>query len=115
MIPTDILEAAKICKLKNFQRLFRIILPAIFPFYLTGLITAAGGAWNASILGEIITWGNTTLAASGLGSYITKNTIDGNFPLVALGIIVMSTFVIIINQFIWKPLHKYASIRFRLD
>lgn len=114
-IPTDILEAAKIYKLKYYHKLLKIILPSIFPFYLTGLITAAGGSWNASILSEIVSWGDTTLVASGLGSFITINTKDGNLPMVALGVMVMCIFVIIINQIIWKPLQEYASERFRLD
>ena len=114
-IPSELLEASFVFKLKRFTKLFKIILPAIFPFYVTGLITAAGGSWNASIVAELITWGNTTLSAPGIGSYITKNTIAGNFPNIALGLVIMVSFVIIINHLLWRPLYKFASTRFCLD
>lgn len=114
-IPSELLEASSIFKLKKMTRLFKIILPAIFPFYVTGLITAAGGSWNASIIAEVISWGNTTLSASGIGSYITKNTIAGNFPKITLGLVVMVSFVIVINYLVWRPLYKFASTRFCLE
>ncbi len=114
-IPTELLEAAKIFRLKLSTRLIKILLPAIIPHYVTGLITAAGGSWNASIVAEIISYGHTTLVAQGIGSYISINTTAGNFPKITLGIIMMIGFVLLIDHFIWKPLQKIASTRFNLD
>jgi NitT/TauT family transport system permease protein len=114
-IPSELLEAAKIFRLKLFTRLTKILLPAIVPHYVTGLITAAGGSWNASIVAEIISYGHTTLVAQGLGSYITINANAGNFPKITLGIMMMIVFVLLIDHFIWKPLQKIASTRFNLD
>ncbi|MGB6976032.1 MAG: ABC transporter permease subunit [Gammaproteobacteria bacterium] len=92
----------------------RFILPGIFPYYLTGAITAAGGAWNASIVAEVITWGNTTLHATGLGAYIVNASSQGDFSALALGIAVMSIFIIIINRLFWRPLYRFAAERFQL-
>jgi len=114
-IPTDLLEAGTIFNLSSFRKCFKIILPAILPFYITGLITASGASWNASIIAEIITWGNITLTASGLGTYIAANTTAGDFAHIALGIIVMCIFVVSINHILWKPLYIFASTRFRLE
>ena len=114
-IPTELLEASVIFKLKWWNRVFKIIFPAILPYYITGLMTAAGGAWNASIVAEVITWGDTTLVAKGIGSYITMNTIAGDLPHVALGVIVLVIFVVVIDRVIWSPLYRFVSSRFHLD
>lgn len=92
----------------------RIALPAVFPFYITGVITASGGSWNASIVAEIVSWGDTTLQAHGLGAYITEATVAGDFHRVALGIAVMSAFVVMINRLFWRPLYELAERKFRL-
>ncbi|SCX26940.1 NitT/TauT family transport system permease protein [Nitrosomonas eutropha] len=92
----------------------RIALPAVFPFYVTGAITASGGSWNASIVAEIVSWGSTTLQAHGLGAYITEATVAGDFHRVALGIAVMSAFVVVINRLFWRPLYALAERKFRL-
>ncbi len=93
----------------------RFVLPAIFPYYVTGLITAAGGAWNASIITEVVKWGNTTLTASGIGSYITKAENVGNFADEALGIAVMSIIVVLINKLLWQRLYNMAESRFSIN
>lgn len=92
----------------------RIALPAVFPFYMTGAITASGGSWNASIVAEIVNWGSTTLQAHGLGAYITEATVAGDFHRVALGIAVMSALVVMINRLFWRPLYELAERKFRL-
>jgi len=92
----------------------RIALPAVFPFYMTGVITASGGSWNASIVAEIVSWGDTTLQAHGLGAYITEATIAGDFHRIVLGIAVMSAFVVMINRLLWRPLYMLAERKFRL-
>jgi len=114
-IPTDLLEAGSIFKLNSIQKALKITIPAVLPYYVTGLVTAAGGAWNASIIAEVVSWGNTILTAHGLGAYIVTNTDQGNFAHITLGLIVMSSFVIIIDHLIWKPLYKFTSTRFRLE
>lgn len=93
----------------------RLILPAIFPFYITGAITAAGGAWNASIVAEVLQWGDQKLVATGLGSYIAEYTTIGDFPRIALGIGVMCAYVILINRLIWDKLYQFATSRFGLE
>ena len=92
-----------------------IIIACDFPFYITGAITAAGGAWNASIVAEVASWGNETLIATGLGAYITEYTAAGNFPHIALGIGRMCVLVLIINRLFWRPLYSYAVDRFLLE
>jgi NitT/TauT family transport system permease protein len=93
----------------------RLILPGLFPYYVTGAITAAGGAWNASIVAEIASWGKHTIVAKGLGAYITQFTNSGDFPKVALGIAVMCIYVLLFNRVIWQPLYNLAQKRFSLD
>jgi len=92
----------------------RIALPAVFPFYITGAITASGGSWNASIVAEVASWGDTTLRAHGLGAYIAEATEAGDFHRIVLGIAVMSGFVVIINRIFWRPLYALAERKFRL-
>lgn len=93
----------------------RLILPAIFPFYVTGALTAAGGAWNASIVAEVLQWGDLKLVATGLGSYIAEYTTTGDFPRIALGIGVMCTYVVLINRLLWDKLYQFATTRFGLE
>jgi NitT/TauT family transport system permease protein len=92
----------------------KLILPAIFPYYVTGAITAMGGAWNMSIVAEVVSWGHTTLVATGLGAYIAHYTQAWNLPKVTLGIFVMSLYVLILNRLLWRPLYEYAEKRFKL-
>ncbi len=113
-IPKDFYFVANNLHVKKLLRWRRLILPMIFPYYLTGLITAAGGAWNASILAEYLRWGHTTLQAHGLGAYITANTQAGNFSACALGIVVMCIYVLVINHFLWRPLYRFSQRRFGL-
>jgi NitT/TauT family transport system permease protein len=114
-IPNDLKEAARVYGLRNWDLWRTLILPAIFPFWVTGACTAAGGAWNASIVAELATWGNTTLQADGLGAYIAAVTKSGDTPLIIASIAVMSLFVVLMNKFIWRRLYAFAERRFRLD
>jgi NitT/TauT family transport system permease protein len=91
-----------------------VVLPGVFPYYLTGAITATGGSWNASILAEAASWGNTRLVAHGLGGYIAEATQAGDYPRIVLGIAVMSLLVLVFNRLLWRPLYAYAERRFRL-
>jgi NitT/TauT family transport system permease protein len=109
MIPTEIIYAADNFGLSGWMRWKRFLLPAIFPSYVTGAITASGGSWNASIVAEYVTWDNNTLIATGIGSYIAQVTAMGDFPRVALGISVMCVFVLACNRFIWRRLYQTAE------
>ena len=91
------------------------MLPGIFPYYITGALTAAGGSWNASIVAEVASWGETKLEAFGLGSYIAKATDAGDMPRVVLGIAVMSLFVVLFNRLLWRRLYVYGEQKFRLE
>jgi NitT/TauT family transport system permease protein len=93
----------------------RIALPAVFPFYVTGAITASGGSWNASIVAEVADWGSKHLTAAGLGAYIADATSAGDFPRTVLGIAVMSLFVVVLNRLFWRPLYARAERKFRVS
>jgi NitT/TauT family transport system permease protein len=92
----------------------RVMLPGIFPYYVTGAITASGGSWNAAIVAEVASWGDTKLVAHGLGAYIARATDDGNFAHVVLGVAVMSLFVLAFNRAVWRPLYAFATRRLTL-
>ena len=92
----------------------RLILPAIFPSYVTGGITAAGGAWNASIVAEVVSYGSTTLMATGLGAYIAKATSVGDLPRILVGVLVMSLYVVGVNRLFWRRLYALAERRYTL-
>ncbi|MFY7698352.1 MAG: ABC transporter permease [Legionella sp.] len=111
-IPRDLCLVADNFGLKGWLWWKRLALPGIFPYYITGAISAAGGAWNASIVAEWVSWGDTTLKATGLGEYIQANTIDGNFPKIALGTAMMCAYVLLFNHIIWRPLYQLAEERF---
>jgi NitT/TauT family transport system permease protein len=113
-IPNDLREMMVTMRLTRRQRWSRVILPAIFPAYVTGGITAAGGAWNASIVAELVTWHHNTLHAYGLGNYIATASIQGKFALLIAGGIVMSAFVVLVNRLFWRRLYAMAERRFTL-
>ncbi|MGO8919076.1 MAG: ABC transporter permease [Stellaceae bacterium] len=113
--PTDFREAASSFRIRGWRWWRQVMLPGIFPYYVTGAITASGGAWNASIVSESVSWGSTKLSASGLGAYIAEMTEAGDFPRIALGIAVMSVLVIATNRLLWRPLYAFAERRTRLD
>ncbi|KVN96990.1 sulfonate ABC transporter permease [Burkholderia ubonensis] len=113
--PNDYREAATNFRIRGWQWWRQAILPGIFPYYVTGAITASGGAWNASIVSEAVQWGNTKIEAHGLGAYIAQTTAAGDFPKIILGITVMSLFVTLFNRLLWRPLYAYAESKLRLD
>ena len=114
-LPNDLKEAAGIFRLRAWQRWRDLILPGIFPYYVTGALTASGGSWNASIVAEVVSWGHTHLQAKGLGAFIANATTAGDFPRVALGATVMSVFVIALNRSLWRPMYAYAEKNLRLN
>ena len=113
--PTDFREAATAFRIGGWRWWRDVILPGIFPYYVTGAITASGGAWNASIVSEVVSWGPTKLNGSGLGAYIAQMTEAGDYPRIALGIATMSVLVVGMNRLLWRPLYAYAERRTRLD
>lgn len=113
-IPNDLREMMVTMRLTRSQRWRRVILPAIFPAYVTGGITAAGGAWNASIVAELVSWHHNTLQAYGLGNYIATASVQGKFALLIAGGIVVSAFVVLVNRLFWRRLYSLAERRFTL-
>lgn len=113
-IPTDLREAMDDLGVTGWQRWKRLILPGIFPSYVTGGITASGGAWNASIVSEVVTFGGTTLTATGLGAYIAQATQRGDYPHLLAGIAVMSLYVVGLNRLFWRRLYRIAENRYAL-
>ncbi len=112
--PTDFREAADNFGIRGWQWWKTVMLPGIFPYFVTGAITASGGAWNASIVSEAVSWGTTNLNAHGLGAYIAQTTAAGDYPKIVLGIAVMSLFVVLFNRLLWRPLYRYAETHLRL-
>ena len=110
-IPTELRYVSQNLGLSGWLKWRRYLLPAIFPSFVTGAITATGGSWNASIVAEYVTWGHTTLHAHGIGSYIAEMTAIGDFPRIALGIGIMCVFVMGFNHFIWRRLYRMAENR----
>ncbi|WP_179401655.1 ABC transporter permease [Burkholderia guangdongensis] len=113
--PNDYREAAANFRIRGWQWWRQAILPGIFPYYVTGAITASGGAWNASIVSEFVQWGDTKIEAHGLGAYIAQTTAAGDYPKIILGIAVMSLFVTLFNRLLWRPLYAFAEAKLRLD
>ena len=113
--PNDLKEAVANFRIRGWDWWKNVIIPAIFPYYVTGALTASGGSWNAAIVAEYVKWGNDTVSAHGIGAYIAKATADGDYPKIVLGVAVMSIFVIMFNRLLWRPLYGLAERRLRLD
>jgi NitT/TauT family transport system permease protein len=114
-VPHDLEEAAETYGLRGAERWKRLFLPAVFPYLVTGLITAAGGAWNASIVAETLAYKGKTLETFGLGSTITRATASANFPLLAAGVLTMSIALILLNRAVWRPLYRLAESKYTLN
>jgi len=114
-LPVELRLAAQNFAVRRLLWWRRVILPAIFPAYVTGAVTAAGGSWNASIVAEIVQWGDTTLTATGIGAYIARATAEGDGARIALGIGVLCLYVLALNRLLWRRLYNLAAERLRLD
>ncbi len=110
-IPTELRYAARNLGLRGALKWRRYLLPAVFPSFVTGAITASGGSWNASIVAEYVSWGDTTVQAHGIGSYIAQMTATGDFPRIALGIGVMCIYVMLLNHLVWRRLYRMTEDR----
>src|SRR3984893_12806646 len=114
-LPVELQRAAQNLGVRRSLWWRRVILPAIFPAYVTGAVTAAGGSWNASIVSEVVRWGDTTLTATGIGAYIARTTAEGDSARIALGISVLCLYVLAFNRLLWRRLYDLAAERLRLD
>src|SRR6516225_8769796 len=115
VLPVELRLAAQNLAVRRLLWWRRVMLPAIFPAYLTGAVTAAGGSWNASIVAEVVQWGDTTLTATGIGAYIARTTAEGDGARIALGIGVLCFYVLGFNRLLWRRLYNLAAERRRLD
>lgn len=111
-LPADLKEAAASLGLRGWQVWRRMLLPAVFPTYVTGGLTASGGAWNASVVAEVASWGAISLQATGIGAYIAQQTSAADHPRIALGVSVMSLYVVLLNRMVWERLYALARSRF---
>jgi NitT/TauT family transport system permease protein len=114
-LPAELRRAAQNFGVRKWLWWRRVMLPAIFPAYVTGAVTAAGGSWNASIVAEVAQWGNTVLTATGIGAYIARTTAAGDSARIALGIGVLCLYVLTFNRLLWRRLYDIAAERLRLD
>ena len=114
-IPHDLDEVANVYHMSRRERWTRLYIPCVFPYLVTGLITAAGGAWNATIVSEYVQVKGSTLVAFGLGSTISEATTKANYSLLAAGVVVMAVFVVLLNRFFWKRLYRLAEDRYSLN
>ncbi len=114
-LPAELRRAAQNLGVARLLWWRRVMLPAIFPSYVTGAVTAAGGSWNASIVAEVAQWGNTVLTATGIGAYIARTTAAGDSARIALGISVLCLYVLAFNRLLWRRLYDVAAERLRLD
>ncbi|TNB91195.1 ABC transporter permease subunit [Pseudomonas jessenii] len=113
--PNDYKEAAANFRIRGWLWWRKVMLPGIFPYYVTGAITASGGAWNASIVSEFVSWGQDKVVAHGLGAYIAQTTAAGDFPKITLGVVVMAIFVVAFNRLFWRPMYAVAENKLRLN
>jgi NitT/TauT family transport system permease protein len=114
-MPQDLRETVSVYGLRGWAGWRTLYLPGVFPQLVTGLITAAGGAWNASIVSEYLRYKGQTLIAPGLGSLITEATAAGDFPLLAAGVLTMALALALLNRVLWKRLYRLADTRFSLN
>jgi len=114
-IPTDLKEAASVFHFNRWERWRRLILPAIFPYLVTGMLTASGGAWNASIVAEYFHFQGKALFVRGLGASISRATDSGNLPVLLAATLVISVIVVTVNRTLWHRLYKLAATRYKLD
>jgi NitT/TauT family transport system permease protein len=112
--PQNLRDASDEFGVKGLMWWRKIILPGVYPYILTGAITASGGCWNASIVAELVTWGSHTIAIPGLGSYIAQATMAGDYVRISLGVGVMSLYVALTNRILWRPLYRIAEHKLRL-
>ena len=113
--PVELQDSAQLFRINGLRWWRKVIIPGIFPYLITGMITATGAAWNASIVAEAVSWGNTHIYATGLGAYLAEKTLRGDFHHIVLGIFIMALYVVLTNRLVWRPLYNYAETKMRLE
>jgi len=114
-IPTDLKECCSVFRMEGIQRWKKLILPGIFPYLVTGMVTASGGAWNASIVAEYFHFKGQIYTTVGLGATISQATDAGNFDLLLAATMMMAATVVTINRLVWRRLYALAETRYRLE
>ena len=114
-IPSDLREVSDLFHFKGLQRWTTVILPGIFPYLITGLVTASGGAWNASIIAEYYSLRGHTLQTLGLGAQISAASDKGQFPILLLATMIMAGMVVTINRLVWRRMYRLAETRYKLE
>lgn len=114
-IPSDLREAASLYRFTRWQRWTRLILPGIFPYLVTGMVTASGGAWNASVFAEYANIQNRTIQTIGLGAQIQAASADGRFPMLLLATVMISLMVVTMNRLVWRRMYRLAETRYKLE
>jgi len=114
-IPQDLKNTTTLLGIKGWERWRTLILPALFPFIITGAITAGGGAWNASIVAEYIEFGGKTMSVTGIGSVIAAATSSGDYALLLAATLSMILTVVLINRLLWRRLYRLAEERFKME
>jgi NitT/TauT family transport system permease protein len=114
-IPSDLREVATLFRFRDWQRWQTVILPGIFPFLITGMVTASGGAWNASVFAEYFRFKGHIMTTPGLGAQIAAATDEGQFSVLLAATILISLMVVTMNRLVWRPLYRLAETRYRLD
>jgi len=114
-IPSDLREAASLYRFTRWQRWTKLILPGIFPYLITGMVTASGGAWNASVFAEYANIENRTLQTTGLGAQIQAASADGRFPILLLATVMISLMVVTMNRLVWRRMYRLAETRYKLE
>ncbi len=114
-MPSELREVAKVFRFSRLELWKTVILPGIFPYLITGLVTASGGAWNASIVAEYFHFKGQVLSTFGLGAVISSATDAGNFDLLLLATIVMAALVVSVNRLLWRPLYRLGETKYKLE
>jgi NitT/TauT family transport system permease protein len=114
-IPSDLREAASLYRFTRWQRWTKLILPGIFPYLITGMVTASGGAWNASVFAEYANIESRTIQTIGLGAQIQAASADGRFPILLLATVMISLMVVTMNRLVWRRMYRLAETRYKLE
>jgi NitT/TauT family transport system permease protein len=114
-LPQDLKYTTALLQIKGWARWRTLILPALFPYLITGLVTAGGGAWNASIVAEYVTFGGQTYSVTGIGAVIAEATAAGNYALLLAATLALIVSVVTINRTVWRRLYKVAEERYKME
>ncbi|WP_348261513.1 ABC transporter permease subunit [Telmatobacter sp. DSM 110680] len=114
-IPSDLREAASLYRFTRWQRWTKLILPGIFPYLITGMVTASGGAWNASVFAEYANIQGRTIQTIGLGAQIQSASADGRFPILLMATVMISLMVVTMNRLVWRRMYRLAETRYKLE